>query len=137
MEIVYMLMMTCITSKVSTYYMEKRYSCFSETWQWNWRKGLTCPIRADILDVYSKLEKCIVVLDDLETICVKEWYLCKGNLVNPSALSWRNCVEPLYVNFCGSDICEVCEAILWSKIELRNNLYSRSLITCLGSELFL
>ncbi len=34
-------------------------------------KIITCPIRADILDVYSKLEKCIVVLANLTKNCVK------------------------------------------------------------------
>ena len=40
-------------------------------------KIITFPIRADIVDVYSKLENCIVVLGDLVVICEKAWYLCK------------------------------------------------------------
>ena len=47
------------------------------------------------------------------------------------------CVEKLYVNFCESDIWKVCEAIFWFEIKLGKNIYSRSLITCLGNELFL
>ena len=81
--------------------------------EWNYfvYKIITCPIRADILDVYSKLEKCIMVLANLVIICVKTWYLCKEHLMNSSVLSWSDCVEQLYVNFCESNICKVCEAI--------------------------
>ena len=50
-------------------------------------KIITCPIRADILDVYSKLEKYITVLADLAAICVKAWYLCKGYFAIRSELS--------------------------------------------------
>ena len=44
-------------------------------------KIISYPIRADILDGYSKLEKWIVVLADTATICVKAWYLYKGHFV--------------------------------------------------------
>ena len=80
-----MLVITCIISKVSTNYMEHRQSCFDEVGQQNIGnnyfvyKTITCPIRADILDVYSNLKNWIVVLVDLAVICVKEWYLCKGH----------------------------------------------------------
>ena len=40
-------------------------------------KIITCPIRDDIVNVYSKLEKLFLVLADLEQICEKAWYLCK------------------------------------------------------------
>ena len=44
-------------------------------------KIITCPIRANILDVYSKLEKWFFVLANPKEICVKEWYLCKEHFV--------------------------------------------------------
>ena len=77
-----MLMMMCITLEVSTDCIEQRYSCFkrNRTAELKVRnKIITCPIRADILDVYSKLEKWIVVLADPVEICVMAWYLCKGH----------------------------------------------------------
>ena len=44
-------------------------------------KIITCPIRANILDIYSKLEKCIMVLANLSIIYGKaSWYLSKGHL---------------------------------------------------------
>ena len=62
-------------------------------------KIITCPIRAEILDVYSKLEKCIMVLADLAEICVKSLYLYKGHLANSSVLSCNCYVKQLDVNF--------------------------------------
>ena len=57
-------------------------------------KTITYPIRAYILDVYSNLEKWIVVLADQEVIYVKAWYLCKGLLAIRRVQSW--CI--MYVN---------------------------------------
>ena len=71
-------------------------------------KIISCPIRVDILDVYSNLEKCIMVLANLASIYVKAWYLCKGNLVNSNVVvEFKYCnsyVEKLYEIFCESDI---------------------------------
>ena len=87
MEIVYMLMMMYMTSKlVET--IQKRDIHVLPVKQNSGIKGrnyfiyklITWPNRANILDVYSKLENYIVVLANLETICEKAWYLCKDIL---------------------------------------------------------
>ena len=73
-------------------------------------KTITCPIRANILDVYSNLVKWIVILADLVVIYVKAWYLCRGLLVMRSVLmcacevmqSEQNFLKAVYAKFCMS-----------------------------------
>ena len=54
-------------------------------------KIITCPIRVDILDVYSKFEKWIMVLADPVEICEKAWYLCKGHFaISKCKCEWES-----------------------------------------------
>ena len=69
-------------------------------------KIITCLIRFDILDVYSKLEKWIGVLVDLAKICVKAWYLCKEHFCDVKMWSCK-CKWYIFVVF-------ICK-ILWKK----------------------
>ena len=54
-------------------------------------KIITCPIRANILDVCFKLKIYIMVLTDLVIFFVKAWYLCKGHF----AMKYVSCASIL------------------------------------------
>ena len=83
MEIVHMVMMMCTTLEVCMNYMERDINVLLRNRTVKLRKRncfvykrITCPVWDDILDVYSKLEKCIMVLADLAEIFIMAWYLC-------------------------------------------------------------